>query len=129
MSDTASELIQYRIDRSYEVFDDALLLAQAKRWKSCVNRLYYACFYAATAILLKQDMSSNKHTGVLSLFNLHFVKTGKMPKNIAEIYNDLFDCRQESDYTDFVIFTEDQVLPFIDKTKSFIDSTKALLNT
>ena len=32
-------LVQYRIDRALEVLDDAKLLANAKRWKSCVNRL------------------------------------------------------------------------------------------
>jgi uncharacterized protein (UPF0332 family) len=66
-------------------------------WNPCVNRLYYACFYAVSALLLRHGFSSSKHTGVRSLFNRHFVKTGKISKALAQIYNDLFARRQESD--------------------------------
>jgi uncharacterized protein (UPF0332 family) len=45
---------------------------------------------------------------VRSLFNRHFVKTGKISKALAQIYNDLFARRQESDYIDFVRYLEDQ---------------------
>jgi len=48
MTGPSQNLIQYRQDRAIEVFEDAKILADAKRWKSCVNRLYYACFYAAS---------------------------------------------------------------------------------
>jgi uncharacterized protein (UPF0332 family) len=121
-------LVQYRIDRALEVLEDAKLLANAKRWRSCVNRLYYSCFYAASALLAKCDMSSSKHAGVLSLFNLHFVKTGKIAKDAAEIYNDLFDNRQESDYTDFIILTEEQVLPQVEKAQAFIKMIETLIS-
>lgn len=121
-------LVQYRMNRAFEVLEDAKILAHAKRWKSCVNRLYYSCFYAATALLAKHDMSSSKHAGVLSLFNLHFVKSFKISKEVAEIFNDLFDNRQESDYTDFAIFTEEQVVPQIGKTEAFIIAIRTLLS-
>ncbi len=127
MTEPLAELYQYRLDRAFEVLEDAKLLADSKRWKSCVNRLYYSCFYAASALLAKNDMSSSKHTGVLSLFNLHFVKTVKIPKEIAVIFNELFDNRQESDYTDFIVFTEEQVKPQIGKTEAFINAIKSLI--
>jgi uncharacterized protein (UPF0332 family) len=52
-----------------------------------------------------------KHTGVRSLFNRHYVRTAKVPKELAQIYNDLFERRQEGDYMDFVDFEESQVRP------------------
>lgn len=121
------EIYRHRLSRAVETLDDARLLADAERWKSCVNRLYYACFYAASALLARYDMSSSKHAGVLSLFNLHFVKTGKIVRENAEIYNDLFDDRQEGDYTDFVSFTRDQVVPQIEKVSMFIEKIKVLI--
>jgi len=60
-------------------------------------------------------LSSSKHAGVRSLFNRQDVKTGKIPKDLARIYNDLFERRQEGDYIDFVSFGESQVLPWISK--------------
>ena len=100
------ELVKYRLDRAKEALEEAVLLADNSKWNTCVNRLYYSCFYAVTALLAKNNMSSSKHTGVRSLFNLHFVKSNKVPRELAQIYNDLFEKRQEGDYIDFVKFDE-----------------------
>jgi uncharacterized protein (UPF0332 family) len=124
MTEPLDTLIQYRFARAVETLEDAKLLAASKRWTSCVNRLYYACFYAASALLAAHELSSGKHTGVLSLFNLHFVKTGIIAKDIAEVYNDLFDNRHEGDYTDFVVVTEEQVLPYLAKSEAFIQTVQ-----
>jgi hypothetical protein len=40
----------------------------------------YACFYAISALLVRDGLSSSKHAGVRSLFNRQYVKTGKIPK-------------------------------------------------
>jgi uncharacterized protein (UPF0332 family) len=127
MSGTLEDLIQYRLEKANQTLEDARLLANSKRWNPCVNRLYYACFYAVSALLANNEFSSSKHTGVRSLFNLNFVKTGKISKETAEIYNDLFDRRQEGDYADFVVFKEDQVVPRIVKTDNFIKAIVSLL--
>ena len=127
MSGTLLDLVLYRLEKASQTLEDARLLAAAKRWNPCVNRLYYSCFYAVTALLAQNDFASSKHTGIRSIFNLNFVKTGKISKEIAEIYNDLFDRRQEGDYADYVVFTEDQVLPRIEKTADFINEIRSLL--
>lgn len=106
MKGSVEDLIQYRLDRAEETLEDAKILARSERWSACANRLYYAAFYSVSALLLKYDLSSSKHTGVRSLFNRHFVKTNKVPKKLARIYNDLFERRQESDYMDFVQLEE-----------------------
>ena len=111
----------YRMARAKETLEDARILANAGRWNACVNRLYYACFYAVSALLVRHGLSSSKHTGVRSLFNRHYVKTDKIPKNLARIYNDLFERRQEGDYIDFVRFQESQVLPWISKAEQLIE--------
>ena len=110
----------HRITRAKETMEDARILADAGRWNACVNRLYYACFYVVSALLLFNGLSSSKHTGVRSLFNRQYVKTGKIPKELARTYNDLFERRQEGDYIDFVIFRKSQVLPLISKAEQLI---------
>ena len=127
MTKWSEDIISYRINRTHETLEDARILADSKRWNACVNRLYYACFYAVSALLIQNDLSSSKHTGVRSLFNLHFVKTGKVPKDIARIYNDLFERRQESDYSDFFSFKESQILPLISQADIFIDYVLKLI--
>jgi len=120
------DLVLYRLNRARESIEEARVLADAGRWNACVNRLYYACFYSVSALLVKDDLASSKHTGVRGLFNKHYVRTGKVPKELARIYNDLFERRQEGDYIDFVTFGETQVLPWISQAEKFIEHTTIL---
>jgi uncharacterized protein (UPF0332 family) len=46
MTNRSKDLILYRIERSREALEDACILSGSGRWNACVNRLYYACFYA-----------------------------------------------------------------------------------
>ncbi len=42
MKGTRQDYINYRVEKSDEIFRDAQLLAENNRWNSCVNRLYYS---------------------------------------------------------------------------------------
>jgi len=82
MSATPSHnpLVQYRLERAIEAYQDACSLAEGERWNSCVNRLYYSCFYAVTALLAHDELSSPKHTGVRSLFKKTISVQALFPK-------------------------------------------------
>ncbi len=127
MNDSTKEpLIRYRLKRAREALADARLLATAKSWNSCVNRLYYACFYAVSALFLHRGLSSTKHSGIRSLFNRHLVKTGEVSAELGRLYNDLFRDRQESDYTDLVEFQASQVQPRMAAAARFVERMAAL---
>lgn len=121
------DVVRYRLQRADEALEDARVLAGAERWAACVNRLYYACFYAVSALLLQDGLSSSKHTGVRSLFNHHFVKTDKIPKALAQVYNDLFARRQESDYMDFIRLEGEQVRPWIAGAEQLVGHVASLI--
>ena len=127
MTEWSKDLVLYRMTRADESLEDARILAKAERWNACVNRLYYACFYAVSALLVMDGLSSSKHAGVRGLFNRQYVKPGKIPKELARIYNDLFERRQEGDYIDFVSFQESQVLPWISKAEELIGCIASLI--
>ena len=127
MTEPLETLIHYRLERAQESLDEARLLADAGRWNACVHRLYYSCFYAVSALLVHDGLSSSRHTGVRSLLNRHYVRTGKVPRELARIYNDLFERRQEGDYADFVRFQANQVRPRILQAEAFIAAMRALL--
>jgi len=113
-------LVRYRLDRARETLEEARLLADGRRWNGCVNRLYYASFYAVSAALLARGLSSTRHTGVRALFNAHLVKTGEVSTAVGELYNDLFRDRQEGDYTDLAAFSEAEVRPQISAVASLV---------
>jgi uncharacterized protein (UPF0332 family) len=80
-----------------------------------------------SALLLFHGLTSSKHSGVRSLFNQHFVKTDKVPKALAQVYNDLFARRNEGDYVDFVRFSAAQVEPWMKGAEAFVRAISALL--
>jgi uncharacterized protein (UPF0332 family) len=128
MKEKPGDLVQHLLTRSREALEEAEILAGANHWNTCVSRLYYSCFYAASALLQKQGFSSSKHSGVRSLFNNHLVRTGMVSKEISAIYNDLFDRRQESDYGPFFVFEETDVKPWFNDVEIFVNTITELVN-
>lgn len=43
------KLVKYRLERAEETLEEAEVMANMSHWKTCINRLYYACFYAINA--------------------------------------------------------------------------------
>ena len=126
MNRALRELVVYRIERARETLEDALLLARQERWPSSANRLYYACFYSVSALLLSEGLSSTKHSGVRSLFNRHFVKTGRVNKAHGRLFNDLYELRQESDYVDLLRIDSEPVLPCLEPAGQLVDALATL---
>jgi len=127
MTEPNKDLITYRLRRAREALEEARLMADHGHANACVNRLYYACFYAVNALLESRGLSSARHSGVRSLFGQHFVKTGLAPTELAVLYNDLFEYRHESDYEDFFCLDSDLLPPWLDQVEQFIDFVAALL--
>lgn len=67
MTGSGDALVAYRLRRSHEALEEARLLADHGHSNAAVNRLYYACFYAVSALLSSRGLSSARHSGVRSL--------------------------------------------------------------
>ena len=125
---TGSDYVTYRIEKSKESLLAAELMVKNHLLTSAVNRCFYACFYMVDAILYKHQLAGKSHSGAKTLFNLHFVKAGKVTIEIGEIFNELFDLRQEGDYgTKFDIEQKD-IQIIISDTKRFIQTIEDLLS-
>ncbi len=101
-----SDYVKYRLEKAEETYEVALLLVREKKWNSAVNRFYYACFYAISALLVQSEIETKSHSGVKTQFFLKFIKEGKVSTNLGKLYTDLFDWRQKGDYGDFFDFSE-----------------------
>ena len=77
---------------------------------STINRAYYACFYAVSAILLTRNIEHSKHSGVRADFNLHFIHTEILDKKHGKFYNKMFDSRNQSDYNMLTLLDKDTVI-------------------
>jgi hypothetical protein len=120
-------LIEYRMERARETLGEARIMFDAGRINTYVNRLYYACFYAVSALLLTRNFSTSKHSYLRSLMHREFVKTGLIPKDLSRHFDVLFDSRLEGDYADFVRFKAEDVAGWLDKTQKFVDHIESLI--
>jgi uncharacterized protein (UPF0332 family) len=129
LTDRAADIVQYRMNRARATLIDACVLAEAGRWNASMNRLYYSSFYAVSALLIRDGFSSSKHSGVRGLFNRNYVRTGQVSKELARLFNDLFERRQEADYLDFLEFERSQVEPLIPRVEALIADISTLLES
>ena len=122
-------LIRYRLENARRTFNDAqVLFTQGGTPKSIVNRAYYAMFYAALALLASIGQQPGKHSGVVALFDQHFVKTKIFPKEMSTFLHTALDTRQVGDYEDEAEITQNQALEILDTAAQFINSIEEKLS-
>lgn len=122
------EYIKYRVERARETYQDALYLAERGSWNSCINRLYYAAFYAVIAMLLSRDIEVKSHAGVKQKLGMELVKNGVLSKDLAKIYSLLFDFRHKGDYDDLFDFKKEKVEPLMEPVRKIIEIAEHQIN-
>ena len=120
MKEETKTLVAYRLERAEESLEEAKILLERGYGNTFVNRLYYACFYAVSALLLTRGLSSAKHSGIRSLFHQKIVKSGLVDLESGQLYDRLFDNRQKGDYADLVRFDPDEVGDWYDESRRFV---------
>lgn len=123
------ELAEHRIGRAHKALEEASLLIERQHFAGALNRLYYAAFYAARALLATRTLDSSRHSGVIALFQEHFVKTGLIAADAARALPRAFEKRQTSDYGDFSEPTSDEVISLRKQVQSFVASCEKLLRS
>jgi len=63
----------------------------------------------------------------MTVFNLRFVKTELISRELGRAVNKAFDMRIRGDYREQVILTREQVAPFIDQAEKFIAAVRGYL--
>jgi hypothetical protein len=124
-----SDYVNYRFNRANETFEEALILAENNRWNAIVNRLYYASFYAVTALLIKYGIETKSHDRVRIKFSQEFVSKGLIGKEMGRLFTKLSDFRTKGDYGDLFDYDKVIVEPLIAKTRGFINKIGEVLQS
>jgi uncharacterized protein (UPF0332 family) len=120
-------LVQYRMSRAKDTLLEALALVELQMWNASLNRLYYACFYAALALLSDNDIETKTHSGVKRMLGLHFIVPGTINEELGSFYVSLFNKRQKGDYEDFVVYEETDVVGLLPQACHFIATIQQML--
>jgi uncharacterized protein (UPF0332 family) len=122
-------IVIYRLAKAKETFAEISILIDNNLWRNAANRLYYACFYAASALLINDGHQTHTHNGVKGLLSLNYAKENIIEKNLIKTYGQLFNMRQRGDYEDWVVIDGDDVKPLLPQAKDFIDTIEKMIFT
>lgn len=120
------DVVNYRIERAYTALDQAKKNLEINCLEVTANRLYYAAYYAASALLIAYGIRTKSHEGNISQFGQKFVLTGMVSKDLGRFYNQLFQMRLTGDYGDTFGLTEEDVVPNIQPTEDFVNQVSSL---
>lgn len=125
--DDIEAVVFYRKQKSRAALKEAEDMIETRHWNLAVQRFYYASFYMASALLMKNKISAQSHNGVVSQLGLHFVTTGKLDKSEGRLYSRLLQNRITGDYNDFFDFTEEDAVELLEPTRKLIDKLEQLI--
>ena len=74
-------------------------------------------------------MDFKKHSGVISYFQQHYIKTGIFDRELSDIVRDAFSIRQNSDYEDFFVIPRGDVNQQLENARKFLDIVTQYLSS
>lgn len=127
MEGSLKDLIPLRIEKSKSKLKTAKHLLEERDFDGAVPPAYYAIFHAARAALINKRLNPITHKGVKSMFALHFVKTGLVEKEYQKILVDAKELREDSDYEEKAIITQEKAEKVVADAQRFIERIEQLL--
>lgn len=119
-------MIAYRQEKADVALEDAVFLSNAARYNLAANRLYYALYYAASALLLSKGISTKRHSGLITQMHMNFVKTGVLTIDEGALFKIMFDLRHEGDYEDFVDVEYADIEEYTPQVQKLVEKLKKL---
>jgi uncharacterized protein (UPF0332 family) len=125
--ESVKSLVTYRLQHAKDTFAEVISITESGFYNTAVNRLYYACYYAVIALLVKHNIPTQTHAGVKQMLGLHFVNTKKLNPEYARFYAQMFNNRISGDYDDFITFDLEMVEALIPQAQLFIEALEKLI--
>jgi len=85
-----------------------------------VSRAYYTMFYIASAILLEDNLTFSKHSGVISALGREFAKTERIPLEFHCQLKEAQDLRNLGDYGEVNIISQQEAELQIQRAEDFV---------
>ena len=125
--DDKRAIIAYRSEKADAVMIEARDNAKLGHWTLAANRLYYAVFHIATALLIDKSLTAKSHAGVIRILCKEFVLRGLLDQADSRLISRLQNMRNSGD-DDLFDWTEDDVGPLIEPTETLIKKIRSLIS-
>lgn len=128
MDKAQRELIRGYLTKAREKVRVARDLCAKGEWDDAISRAYYAAYHAAQAALLTEGQRGDTHKGVVMLFGLLLVKTGKLDKKWGKFLSNLKDDREAGDYDALSYLDEDTARRAVREAEAFVKAVEQYLS-
>ena len=122
------DIVRYRLERAEDSIKEAKYTYDASMYNLATNRLYYACFYAASALLIYDGVEASTHSGVKTQFSKLYILTDVFSRELGTILNILFNLRHSTDYEDFINSDAATVALYMPRAENFVQSIRDRIN-
>lgn len=122
-------LINLELEKAHKFLSQADEMLNMSYWDLAANRYYYACFHAVQALFVHDGISSHTHNGLLTLFGLHYIKTGKIDAAAGTFLSTMEQIRKKGDYNCKVEVKEQEVKEMSVPSKKLIETIELLTKT
>lgn len=120
-------IVDLELEKAKNTLSQTIELQKLGFWDMVANRLYYAVFHAACALLINDCHNVSTHRGVVALLGKYYIVTGKLSKENGQLYSQLQTIREKSDYNCSFNATKEDKEPLISKTHKLIDKISCLI--
>lgn len=127
MQDKDRDLSVYRLALAEETLANAKMCMDNQFYRDCINRSYYAAFYAVKAVLATESIDFKRHKDAVGYFNKNYVATDKFSRDLGKKLGRLKMLREESDYSDFFIASKEDAEKQYQAAAYIIDEVKDFL--
>lgn len=127
MQDKDRDLSGYRLSLAQETLANAKLCLDNKFYRDCINRSYYAAFYAIKAVLAIESIDFKRHKDAVGYFNKNYVATDIFSREVGKRLGRLKMIREESDYSDFFIASQEDAVKQYETAEIIIAEVKNYL--
>ena len=122
------DIVQYRIENANQTLAEVETHKENGYYNTAVNRMYYACYYAASALLIAYGIETKSHDGVRQQLGKQMVLTGKLSAELGKFYSQLFAKRTSADYEDFISQTLETVENLLPTAQLFVKTVEQMVN-
>jgi len=119
--------IQAYLERAEQSLAAAQVLAREAFYDFAASRAYYAAFYAAEALLIREGLEFTKHSAVIAAIHQHFVKPGRLSPEMGKALSWLFELRNLGDYNLGTHLDASQAGQALTAAAAFIETVKTYL--
>ena len=120
-------LVDMQVERTRRFVKQADEMMEMGYSDMAVNRFYYACFHIVQALFIQREIVAHTHSGMLTQFSLHFVKTEMVSLEDGSFLARLFQLRQKADYNCAYDITKEEALSLKEPTHAFVEKIEKLI--